>query len=130
MHDTITGDRAGVRVGASSLGGRGVFACTSFEADDPIDECAVLVVAAGEADTVCRTILGHYAFAWDEDGSVALALGAVSLLNHSDEPNAYYERGQEPETIVVYARQPIDEGDEILIDYTGGGALTLWFTPA
>jgi hypothetical protein len=129
MDDTISDDRVRVRVGPSSRGGRGVFARFDIGAGEEVDICPVLIVPPAEADAVCRTVLGDYAFEWDRDGSVAVALGTASLLNHDADPNAYYERGDTPETIVVYAGRRIAAGDEILIDYTGGGALPLWFKP-
>ncbi|MEY2431937.1 MAG: uncharacterized protein QOC92_1662 [Acidimicrobiaceae bacterium] len=129
MDDTIIDDRVRVRVGQSVRGGRGVFASSRFVPGEQLDACPVLVVPASEAETVCATILGQYAFAWDDDGSVALALGTVSLLNHDADPNASYVRGDDADTMVVYASRVIEADDEILIDYTGGGALPLWFTP-
>jgi hypothetical protein len=129
MDDTIIDDRVRVRVGRSPRGGRGVFACSRFEPGEQVDACPVLVIPAAEAEAVCTTILGQYAFGWDDDGSVAVALGAVSLLNHDADPNASYVQGDDADSMVVYASRVIEAGDEILIDYTGGGALPLWFSP-
>jgi hypothetical protein len=129
MDDMIIDDRVRVRVGLSARGGRGVFACSRFEPGERVDACPVLVIPAAEAEAVCSTILGQYVFAWEDDGRVAVALGTVSLMNHDADPNASYVQGDDADTMVVYASRVIEAGDEILIDYTGGGALARWFTP-
>jgi SET domain-containing protein len=116
-----------LEVAPSPLGGRGVFARRRFEPGELIEACPVVVVPAEEATSVCTTTLGHYVYEW-EDG-VAMALGFGSLYNHASAPNARYERDDDPEVLCVVASTVIEAGDEVLIDYTGGGEQQLWFEP-
>ena len=115
-----------ITIGTSGPRGRGVFATRDLSEDEEIEHCPVIVVPADEATDVCATVMGHYAYGWD-DGAVAIALGFGSLYNHAPDPNAIYEEGEDGESIVIRARRPIAAGEEIFIDYTGGGAQELWF---
>ena len=114
-----------LEVAPSQLGGRGVFARRPFEPDELIEACPVVVVPSEDVAAVCSTVLGHYVYEWDE--GVAVALGFGSLYNHAAVPNARYERDADPDVLRVVAARPIQSGDEVLIDYTGGGAQQLWF---
>ena len=116
-----------LEVAPSRLGGRGVFALRRFDPDELIEACPVVRVPSEDVTAVCSTVLGHYVYEWDE--GVAVALGFGSLYNHAAEPNARYERDTDPEVLRVVASRPIEAGDEVLIDYTGGGAQELWFAP-
>jgi hypothetical protein len=116
-----------VEVGPSLLGGRGVFALRRFEVDDLIEACPVVFVPLDDVHAACTTVLGHYVYEWDD--GVAMALGFGSLYNHARQPNARYERDTEPEVLRVVAARTIEPGEEVLIDYTGGGAQPLWFEP-
>ena len=116
-----------VEVAPSRLGGRGVFARRRFEPEELIEACPVVPIPAEDAAAVCSTVLGHYVYEWDD--GVAMALGFGSLYNHAPAPNARYERDADPAVLRVVATQPIEAGDEVLIDYTGGGTQPLWFTP-
>jgi SET domain-containing protein len=118
---------AHVEVAPSLLGGRGVFALRRFEPEELIEACPVVPIPTEDVSAVCTTVLGHYVYEWDD--GVAMALGFGSLYNHAPAPNARYERDTDPAVLRVVATQPIEAGDEVLIDYTGGGAQALWFTP-
>ena len=110
--------------------GRGVFARTSFEPGDRIDLCPVIPVGPADASAIMKTSLGRYVFSWEDDGS-AVALGHGSLFNHSDTPNADYEKLYHDLLLDITAVQPIAPGQEILIDYTGGrgGEKVLGYKP-
>jgi len=117
-----------VQLGISRRHGRGVFAERAFAAGEVIETCPVLVAEPDDAEAVMIAFHG-YAFDW-EDGRVAIALGFGSLYNHDPEPNALYEADHDEQELVVRAKVDIAAGEEILIDYTGGGAVELWFDPA
>ena len=118
---------AHVEVAPSRLGGRGVFARRRFEPEELIEACPVVPIPTEDVSTVCTTVPGHYVYEWDD--GVAMALGFGSLYNHAPAPNARYERDTEPEVLRVVAARTIEPGEEVLIDYTGGGAQPLWFEP-
>lgn len=114
-----------VRLGSSKKHGRGVFASRSFVAGEEIEQCPVLVAEADHAEAVMEALYG-YPFDWEE-GRVAIALGFGSLYNHDPAPNAEYEADHDEELLIVKAKHDIAAGDEITIDYTGGGVIELWF---
>ncbi|MDP1820545.1 MAG: SET domain-containing protein-lysine N-methyltransferase [Acidimicrobiales bacterium] len=113
-----------VTVGA----GRGVFARRRFDAGEVIERCPMIVIEADEADAIQHTVLGRYVFDWRE-GRSGLALGFGSLYNHSPRNNAEYQAHDRELILEIVALRPIEAGEEILIDYTGGGVTELAFTP-
>ena len=68
-----------------------------------------------------------YYFHWDGDpdgeGRGALALGFVTLCNHSSRPRARVERNYARLTLDLVAITGIAADDEVTIDY----GCTLWF---
>jgi len=77
-----------------------------------------------------RTILHEYYFSWaadpaglDGEESGAVALGIVSLCNHSRHPRARVRRNLAQGTLDLVALAPIAAGDEVTIDYN----CPLWF---
>jgi hypothetical protein len=76
----------------------------------------------------CSTTIVHdYYFSWDADPggeeSGAVALGLVSLCNHSRRPRARVRRNVAQGTLDLVALVPIAAGDEVTIDYN----CPLWF---
>jgi len=116
-----------VFVGRSSVHGRGVFAARSFEADELIEECPVLLVPSG---AVAEAGLDGYCFEWTEDHH-ALALGYGSLYNHSWRPNARYDHDHDAGVVTYTAVRRIEAGEEVTINYSGDpeGDVELWFEP-
>ncbi|HEX3537788.1 MAG TPA: SET domain-containing protein [Stellaceae bacterium] len=109
--------------------GRGIFARVPIAAGALIEAAPIIVIPATDCPTVDRTILHDYYFHWDGDpdgeGSGALALGVLSLCNHSRQPNARVRRNFPWNTLDLIALVPIAAGDEITIDYN----CPLWFDP-
>ena len=115
-------------VEASPGVGRGVFARRAFAPGEVIERCPVVPLERPDAEVVQDTSLGRYAFRWGDDGS-AIVLGFGSLYNHSPTPNAAYERHEHDLVMEFTAVAPIAAGDEILTDYTGGGSVSLGYSP-
>jgi len=109
--------------------GRGVFACEAIAAGSVVETAPVIVVPAAECPVLDRTILHDYYFHWDGDpdgdGRGALALGLVSLCNHSSRPRARAWRNLAQRTLDLIAIADIAPGQEITIDYR----CELWFEP-
>jgi uncharacterized protein len=109
--------------------GRGVFARTPIPAGTVIERAPVVIVPQTERPLLDETILHDYYFQWDDgpehEGRGALALGLVSLCNHSARPNARVQRSPRRRTLDLIAVLPIAAGDEITIDY----GCALWFDP-
>lgn len=109
--------------------GRGVFARASIAAGALIEAAPVVIVPAVQCGLLDHTILHDYYFVWDDEGgerSAAIALGLVSLCNHSRRPSARVRRNRTGETLDLSAIGPIPAGREITIDYN----CPLWFAAA
>jgi len=118
-----------VEIRTQSVRGRGVFARKAIAAGTVVEAAPVIIVPAGECPILDRTILHNYYFHWDGDpdgvGRGALALGLVSLCNHSSRPRARVDRNFIRHTLDLVAIAEIRPGDEITIDY----GCELWFEP-
>lgn len=109
--------------------GRGVFAAAPITAGAVIEQAPVVIVPQKERPLLDQTILHDYYFQWSDgpegEGPGAVALGLVSLCNHSPRPNARAQRNPARKTLDLLALSPIAAGEEITIDYN----CTLWFEP-
>lgn len=110
--------------------GRGVFAARDLAEGEILEEAHVLLFPADDASRLEETALGHHYFHWDgadddDRWQGALALGVVSLVNHSAKANAGVWQDYERQLLILEALRPIAVGEEILIDYE----VELWFDP-
>jgi hypothetical protein len=108
------------------LKGRGVFARAAIGAGVLIEAAAVILVPAHQRRLLDSTSLHDYYFVWDGengDGSAAIALGLVSLCNHSRRPSARVRPNRARETLDLLTLTSISAGGEITIDYN----CPLWF---
>ena len=107
--------------------GRGVFAREPIAAGTLIESAPVIILPAAQCPMLDRTLLHDYYFHWDGDpdgeGRGAVALGLVSLCNHSRRPRARVRRNYPQQTLDLLALMPIAAGEEITIDYN----CPLWF---
>jgi len=108
MGRDTTGASSDVRLGASRVHGRGVFARRALRAGRVVARNPILVVGDPGPE------IADYVFTWT-DTEVALALGIISLVNHSDRPNAEVLSTEEQLQLVTL--RPIAPGEEILVDY-------------
>lgn len=105
-----------------------MFATAPFKPGDVIERCPVLVIGPDDADHLASGSLHGHVYDWGE-GHAAVALGYGSLYNHDPSPNAEYSPSDDAEELVIVAKAVIQPGDEVLVDYTGGGQIELWFDP-
>ncbi len=100
--------------------GRGVRAGRPIACGEIIDAAPVVVLSAQEWELVEQTVLGQFAFGWDEaKGTVAIALGQASFLNHSYAPNVASDKDVRGRRIVFSAIRDIAPGEELTINYNG-----------
>lgn len=104
--------------------GRGVFAVRDIEVGELIERAPVVPMGTDTIDPINKTPLSHYVFEWGgevegEGTGLAMALGYVSLYNHSYTPNSRYTRDYDSTELVVTALKPIKAGDEITFNYNG-----------
>lgn len=108
------------------LKGRGVFASRAIAAGALIEAAPVIIVPPAQRSALDQTILHDYYFLWDGQGGeicAAVALGFVSLCNHSRRPSARVRPNRADRTLDLSAITPIAAGTEITIDYN----CPLWF---
>lgn len=118
-----------LEVRQSPLHGQGVYASRRIRSGELLEVCPVLRLTAEDIDHVEQTSFRGYWFEWG-DGEGGLALGHLTLCNHSFAPNARVETDEAAGVIRVFASRAIAAGEEVLIDYTNGaGADWLWFDP-
>ena len=114
----------------SAKRGRGVYSSVSFEVDDLIEICPVIVCPPSDYEHIHNSILHDFYFLWGKDyDHYAIALGYGSIYNHSSQPNAKMVMDLDKNTIDVYCIKAINPGDEILFDYQDHDQikLELWF---
>lgn len=100
--------------------GRGVFTLDPLETDILVEISPVIVLSDKERILLDQTLLHHYIFEWgDERKDCCVALGYVSIYNHSFESNCEYEMDFESQMIRVKTVRPIAAGEELFINYNG-----------
>jgi SET domain-containing protein len=110
--------------------GRGVFARRNIPKGELIERAPVIVIPEKQWPDIEGSVLSDYAFDWGErDEQAVIALGYVSIYNHSYTPNAKLEQMPEELMMEVVALKDIKEGAEITINYNGdpAGRDPLWF---
>jgi len=119
-----------VRIGYVKGRGRAVFAVMPITRGEVIEKAPVIVLPGKQWRRIDGTSLIDYAFDWGERGKEAvIALGYVSIYNHSYEPNAVLHELTDKQAMEVVARRNIRRGEEITINYNGdpGSRDELWF---
>ncbi|MCK4669972.1 MAG: SET domain-containing protein-lysine N-methyltransferase [Nanoarchaeota archaeon] len=110
-----------ISVKSSRGKGRGVFAEKTFNIDDVIENCPVIVLPKEELRHIDKTVLYDYYYGWGrrpmQKGAIALGFG--SLYNNSYHPNAIYKRDARKRCIIIICIRKIIKGEEITINYNG-----------
>lgn len=110
--------------------GRGVFTSEAIEPGTLVEIAPVIVMRGEERAWLDKTRLHDYIFEWGESrGQCCMALGYVSIYNHSYDSNCEYEMDYEGEHIRIRSCKPIRAGEELLINYNGDNdsKKPLWF---
>ena len=114
----------------TAVKGRGIFTKEKINADIIIESSPVIVMTGEERLLLDKTLLYNYIFEWGADKSkCCVALGFVSLYNHSYQSNCEYLMDFENEIISIKTIRNIDRGAELTINYNGNwnDAKKLWF---
>jgi uncharacterized protein len=110
--------------------GRGVFTSEDIAEGTAIEISPVIAMSSDERKLLDQTLLHDYIFEWGEDNNgCCMALGYVSIYNHSYESNCEYEMDFENALIHIKTVRKIKEGEELLINYNGSwdDKTPLWF---
>ena len=121
-------------IASSNNRGRGVFTSEPIAANTTIEIAPVIVVDVNGREKLEQTLLYDYIFEWGEDSKMAaVALGYISIYNHSNQPNCAYDMDFENETISITTLEDIKVGEELFINYMcpeGPSDDPVWFEQA
>ncbi len=110
--------------------GKGVFTSESIVKNSVIEIAPVIVMSDSERQLLDKTLLHDYIFEWGENNDqCCLALGWVSVYNHSYISNCEYDMDFEEKTITIKTVRNIKAGEELYINYSGSWNATkkVWF---
>ncbi len=114
----------------TSAKGRGIFTRQKIAADTVIEDSPVIVMSAADRVHLDKTLLHDYIFEWGTNkDKCCVALGMVSVYNHSYESNCEYFMDFEEEKIEVKTIRPVEIGEELTINYNGdwNDGKRVWF---
>jgi SET domain-containing protein len=117
-------------IGATKKMGNGVFTSEPIRARTVVEVSPVLVMKQSERKLLDQTLLHDYIFEWGENKrQCCMALGYISLYNHSFHANCEYEMEFDREVIKIIAVRNIKKDEELFINYNGtyNDTKTLWF---
>ncbi|MCB0777233.1 MAG: SET domain-containing protein-lysine N-methyltransferase [Chitinophagaceae bacterium] len=120
----------GLYIAETDQMGKGVFTTENLEADSVIEIAPVLVMSNDERKLLDQTLLHDYIFEWGEESTeCCLALGYVSIYNHSYESNCEYEMDFENKLIRIKTVRQVLAGEELFINYNGNwnNPKRVWF---
>ncbi len=109
---------------------RGVFTSEYLEANTVIEISPVIVMSKEERKLLDKTLLHDYIFEWGPDKKqCCMALGYISMYNHSYKSNCEYEMDFDQAIILIKTIRFIREGEELFINYNGdwNDATSVWF---
>jgi SET domain-containing protein len=105
-------------IASSTNRGRGVFTTQAIAVNTTIEIAPVIVVDAIGREKLEQTLLYDYIFEWGPDSKMAaVALGYISIYNHSNNPNCAYDMDFEHHTISITTLKDIEVGEELFINY-------------
>jgi hypothetical protein len=110
----------GVHVAGTKKMGRGVFTSKPIKEGTLIELAPVVVMSGEDRLLLDKTLLHDYIFEWGkEKDQCAMALGLVSVYNHSYNANCQYGMYFKKASISIIAVQDIKAGEELYINYNG-----------
>ena len=120
----------GLYIERTSNMGRGVFTKKQIPSNTIIEISPVIVMTGDERKLLDQTLLHDYIFEWGKDkDQCCMALGYISVYNHSYSSNCEYEMDYGKQSISVKTVRDIEAGEELFINYNGdwNNAEPLWF---
>jgi uncharacterized protein len=110
--------------------GRGVYTSKNIPAGTIIEISPVLVLSPKERKTIEETKLFDYIFEWGNNHkSGAIALGYVSLYNHSYDANCDYDMDYDNLLMTVRTVKTVKKGGELCVNYNAApdNKTPVWF---
>lgn len=110
--------------------GRGVFTKEDIEQDTTIEISPVIVMNGEDRKLLDKTLLHDYIFEWGANNKkCCMALGYVSVYNHSYASNCEYEMDIHKDLIRIRTVRYVKAGEELFINYNGdwNNRKPVWF---
>jgi uncharacterized protein len=117
-------------IASSNKKGRGVFTSENIQDKTIIEISPAIVMNNNDRLLLDQTLLHDYIFEWGhKHNQCCVALGYVSLYNHSYQSNCEYVMDYEEELISIKTMRPIKAGEELFINYNGdwNNRKKVWF---
>lgn len=121
---------AALYIGTSRGAGRGVFTNHDLPKDEIIEVSPAIVMSKQDRIHIDQTLLHDYIFEWGaKREQCCLALGYVSVYNHSYASNCEYEMNFRKKLIAIRTVRDIVAGEELFINYNGewNNSKKVWF---
>lgn len=110
--------------------GRGVYTQEPIPAETILEISPVIVMNSDDRLHLDKTLLHDYIFEWNgEAKQCCVALGYISIYNHSYAANCVYDMDIENEWMTIKSVREIQKGEELFINYNGSWNDTkpVWF---
>lgn len=110
--------------------GRGVYTAEDLAKDTVVEVSPVIVMTKDERILLDKTTLHDYIFEWGpQRNHCCVALGYVSVYNHSYSSNCVYEMDYDYDTITIKTVRSVGAGEELTINYNGtwNNKKKVWF---
>jgi uncharacterized protein len=107
-----------------------MFTEMAMAANTLVEVAPVIVLSARHRKSIDQTLLHDYIFEWGKSRTqCCMALGYVSLYNHSYDANCEYEMHYSEQLILIRTVRAIKKGEELFINYNGApdDESPLWF---
>ena len=108
--------------------GLGVFTTNEIAANTLIEISPVIVLSKKDTALIHKTHLHDYYFLWgNKQKQSAIALGYISIYNHSKKANCFHDCNFENNTISIFSKENIKANTELFINYNMDEEKDLWF---
>ena len=110
--------------------GRGMFSSEDIAKGEILEVSPVIVLSLDDRVLLDQTLMHDYIFEWgNTGGKCCVALGYISIYNHSPISNCEYIMDYENHTITIHSVRYVKAGDELTINYNGdwNNPKPVWF---
>jgi SET domain-containing protein len=102
--------------------GRGAFASRVIAEGETIERAPVMTFSPAELALINQTRLSDYLLYWPpgpdgEPEDEVVVFGLLSMVNHSQQPNAAFVKHRDQNLVELVALRRIEAGEEILCRY-------------
>lgn len=108
--------------------GLGIFSKIAIKANTLLEISPVIELDSSDTELIHRSKLHDYYFTWGENQDTsAIGLGYISLYNHAEKANCFHTCDFNENTISIFTKRDIAEGEELFINYNMDEDKELWF---